>query len=353
MISACKPPPSYSAWPHRAAVALCCATFPLIWLGGLVTTYDAGMAVPDWPTTYGYNLFLYPWQTWLFGPFDLFIEHGHRLLGAVVGLMSIAFLAAVYRGDNRSWMRFGAWIMFGLILGQGILGGARVRLDERTLALAHACVGLATFAYATAMAVVTSRYWHAAAADQQATGSSAAPFIRLATLTAAIIFLQVIVGALLRHVPVGATPGFFRVAVWFHIALGVGVLVHVVLLMVRAWRDLRSLTLIARPIGILGLLVFAQIGLGAATWVLKYGWPSWFVERPFAAGFTVQANSLAQAMITTLHVAVGALILALSVAVTLRAWRFFRREPVTASRSSTLYANECRSVALTLSSSPG
>ena len=75
-----------SPWPHRLAVLLVCATFPLIWVGGLVTTYDAGMAVPDWPTTYGYNLFLYPWQTWLAGPWDLFIEHGHRLLGSLGGL---------------------------------------------------------------------------------------------------------------------------------------------------------------------------------------------------------------------------------------------------------------------------
>ena len=62
-------------------MVLVCATFPLIWVGGLVTTYEAGMAVPDWPTTYGYNLFLYPWQTWMLGPWDLFIEHGHRLAG--------------------------------------------------------------------------------------------------------------------------------------------------------------------------------------------------------------------------------------------------------------------------------
>ena len=58
------------------AWVLACATFPLLWVGGLITTTDAGMAVPDWPGTYGYNMFLYPWQTWLFGPWDLFIEHG-------------------------------------------------------------------------------------------------------------------------------------------------------------------------------------------------------------------------------------------------------------------------------------
>ena len=88
---------SPSPWPHRWAVALACATFPLVWVGGLVTTTDAGMAVPDWPNTYGYNLFLYPWQTWLAGPWDIFVEHGHRLLGATVGMMTIGLLAVLWR----------------------------------------------------------------------------------------------------------------------------------------------------------------------------------------------------------------------------------------------------------------
>src|SRR5262245_9405091 len=97
--------PMETRWPHRWAVLLVCATFPLIWCGGLVTTYDAGMAVKDWPNTYGYNLFLYPWQTWIFGPWDLFIEHGHRLLGALVGLLAIGLTISVFRCDPRPWMR--------------------------------------------------------------------------------------------------------------------------------------------------------------------------------------------------------------------------------------------------------
>ena len=76
-------------WVHRCAILLACTTFPLIWVGGLVTTYDAGMAVPDWPNTYGYNMFLYPPTTWLSGPWDLLIEHGHRLLGSLAGLVAI------------------------------------------------------------------------------------------------------------------------------------------------------------------------------------------------------------------------------------------------------------------------
>ena len=94
-----------SPWPHRVAIVLCCATFPLIWVGGLVTTYDAGLAVPDWPSTYGYNLFLYPISTWVSGPFDIFVEHGHRLLAATVGLISICLVAVFFRYEDRNWAR--------------------------------------------------------------------------------------------------------------------------------------------------------------------------------------------------------------------------------------------------------
>src|SRR5204863_1037959 len=115
-----------SPWPHRLAVALALVTFPLIWVGGLVTTYDAGMAVPDWPGTYGYNLLRYPWQSWLAGPFDLFIEHGHRLLGATAGLLAIALVTVVLITDRRRWLVAASFGALALVIFQGILGGARV-----------------------------------------------------------------------------------------------------------------------------------------------------------------------------------------------------------------------------------
>ena len=130
-----------SPWPHRWAVALACATFPLVWVGGLVTTTDAGMAVPDWPNTYGYNLFLYPWQTWLAGPWDIFVEHGHRMLGAVVGMITIGLLAVIWRNERRPWLRWVSLAALGLVIMQGVLGGMRVLLDERTLAMLHGCIG--------------------------------------------------------------------------------------------------------------------------------------------------------------------------------------------------------------------
>jgi len=77
----------HNSWLHRFALLTAIATLGLIAIGGLVTSKGVGMAVPDWPNTYGYNLFLYPWQTWLAGPWDLFVEHGHRMLAATVGLI--------------------------------------------------------------------------------------------------------------------------------------------------------------------------------------------------------------------------------------------------------------------------
>src|SRR5436190_9860310 len=109
--------------PHRLAVVLACATFPLLWVGGLVTTTDAGMAVPDWPNTYGYNLFLYPWQTWLAAPWDLFVEHGHRLLAASVGMITIGLLVVLMRSERRNWLRILGFVALALVIFKGVLGG--------------------------------------------------------------------------------------------------------------------------------------------------------------------------------------------------------------------------------------
>jgi len=142
-----------SPWPHRLAVVLACATFPLVWVGGLVTTTNSGMAVPDWPTTYGYNMFLYPWQSWLHGPWGVFYEHGHRLLGSLVGMLAIALLVAVLRTESRRWMKAMGFAVLGLVIFQGLLGGMRVRLDDRTFAMLHGFTGPLFFAVTVAMIV--------------------------------------------------------------------------------------------------------------------------------------------------------------------------------------------------------
>ena len=347
MSSTAQQPESQSRWPHRLAVLLACATFPLIWVGGLVTTYDAGMAVPDWPTTYGYNLFLYPWQTWVFGPWDLFIEHGHRLLGAIVGLLTIALAAALWARDGRHWMRWlGLAAVAGVIL-QGVLGGLRVRLDARLLAQIHGCVGPAFFALAAALAVCTSRRWLGAggrridcrlslrertffrgAKDDEGQRSEAGVgrlggfrVPHAATATAALAYLQLLLGSQLRHLPVTADATMFRLAVFFHLVVAAALTAHVWIVWWRAEREAPRDRWLLRPARCLAALIGVQLALGGGAWVVNYGWPAWFSGYDWAAGFVVTREGFAQALVTTGHVACGSLILATSVVLTLRSWK--------------------------------
>ena len=142
---------------HYAAWLLACTTFPLIWMGGLVTTYSAGMAVPDWPSTYGYNLFLYPLGSWL-KVWDVFLEHGHRLLGSVVGVVTIALAVLLWRRDNRPAMWWLAGFALAGVCLQGALGGLRVvgsRIFESEIAWMPAPVFLSMTAAGLALMVQT------------------------------------------------------------------------------------------------------------------------------------------------------------------------------------------------------
>jgi cytochrome c oxidase assembly protein subunit 15 len=311
-----------SPWPHRLAVVLVCATFPLIWVGGLVTTYEAGMAVPDWPTTYGYNLFLYPWQTWVLGPWDLFIEHGHRLLGAGVGMLTIALLVALWRCDSRRWVRWLGVLALAAVIFQGLLGGMRVRLDERLLAKIHGCFGPAFFALAVALAVFTSKFWRST--PEPRVEATAGKLHSLALLTTFFAYLQIVLGAQLRHVSLALDTSGFRVAVMFHLLVAAMLLLHIALLAVRVSRSYRGETLLVRPTFALLALVMVQLALGASTWVLNYGWPNWFSGYAWAEEFTVEQESLRQALVTTAHVATGSLILVTSLMISLRSWRMVR-----------------------------
>jgi heme a synthase len=314
----------YSPWPHRVALLLAMVTFPLIWVGGLVTTYDAGMAVPDWPNTFGYNLLLYPWTTWVHGPWNLFIEHGHRLLGMLAGIVSIFLVAVTWRGDPRPWVR---WLSVGalfLVCLQGGLGGARVLWDQRTLALVHGCVGPAFFAYVVGLGVVTSRWWHDAEAIQHAQGAA---LQRLTLILTGLAYFQLILGAHIRHAPPGGSPEAFRIAVLFHLGVALLLAGHGFAAALKSWR--RDISAKLRwPLTTLALLILGQIALGSSVWVLKYGWPFGLSESWQLAGTTVVARGFAQSMITTGHVAVGSLILALGLLSSVRSLRIFRGSQV-------------------------
>jgi cytochrome c oxidase assembly protein subunit 15 len=349
--------PSSSRRLHRWAVLIVCLVWPLIWVGGLVTTYDAGMAVPDWPGTYGKNLFLYPYQTWLFGPFDLFIEHGHRLLGAIVGFVAIIAVIVAWMTEQRSWVR---WLSAGLlvaVIGQGVLGGMRVVLSDRTLAMVHGCTGPLFFVICVALAVVTGRWWR----NQTESESASRPVpgrgaIWLAAAVTMLAYVQLLLGAQLRHVQVTASPSGFTHLVSTHIT---GALVLWLLVGILAWRMSRlravgqpavtdqkgeaaaagcgDLTL-SRPAWVLVGLVGVQIALGVGTWVATYGWPYFAQFGPASAGYLVKSKAFTESLITTAHVATGSLILAVGAVMWLRLLRarFCRSEPSRVERSELL-----------------
>ena len=147
-------PSSFSPWPHRLAVILACATFPLLFIGGLVTSLGVGLAVPDWPTTFGYNMFLYPWSKMIGG---IFYEHSHRLVASCVGLLTIALALTLWLKEPRPWLRWLGVAALALVIVQGVLGGLRVVLLQPTLAIIHACFAQAFFALTVSLALFTAR----------------------------------------------------------------------------------------------------------------------------------------------------------------------------------------------------
>ncbi len=328
-----------SPWPHRLALLLVCATFPVIWVGGLVTTYEAGMAVPDWPSTYGFNLFLYPWKTWVFGPWNIFVEHGHRLLAALAGMFTIALVVLTHYREPRAWVRWFAWLALLAVCSQGVLGGLRVLLDQRLLAKIHACTGPAFFAMAVGLACVTSKWWKSTA---RMTAADSGSWQRTSLIVTALAYLQIVLGAQLRHVSVGAHPRAFQVAVVFHILVGLMLAGVIWISAIASWRQRRRMAegnpqravqgLVHRPVAALAKLIALQLSLGAGTWIMNYGWPRWFAGLTWSESHLIVASGGWQSIVTTAHVAIGSLIFATSVMWTLRTWRLWEAPSARAPR---------------------
>jgi cytochrome c oxidase assembly protein subunit 15 len=287
-----------------------------VWVGGLVTSYKAGMAFPDWPTSDGYFLFFYPWLDWLRGPWDLFVEHGHRLLASFVGLLTIAFCWSVFLTRQPRWLRvMGIIAVLGVVL-QGVLGGMRVLLNERTLAMIHGCVGPAFFALTAALVVVTSDCWRRIGESLRDS--------RIGIMTFALPILayaQIVLGAQLRHFSPEGSPLLYQGFVWFHVVVGVALAVYILWTAINIARTARRNWWLMIPASILVMLVIAQLGLGAGTWIYKYSFPAFMSGSEAASAFTVHAMDWRQAQITTAHVATGSLILGISTVLALRTAR--------------------------------
>ncbi len=295
-------------WLHRYTVLLAACTLVLVTAGGLVTSTGSGLSVPDWPTTYGYNMFTFPVRSWVGG---ILYEHGHRLIASTVGFLTIGLAVWVWRRDPRRWMR---WLGLGALAAvsvQGVLGGVTVlSLLPAPVSIAHAGLAQLFFALTVALALFTSRGWlKAAPAPSRDDGR----LQRLAVATAGVVYVQILLGATVRHTGAGlAIPDFplafgrllppvWSAAVALHFAHRVGALVTagaVVVTAAHVFARHGDRPALVRTAWLLLVLVLVQFTLGA---------------------FVVLTGR--QVVVNTAHVAVGALLFATSVGLALAAYR--------------------------------
>jgi heme a synthase len=179
---------------HWYAVFVAASVLILICSGGLVTSHGAGMAVPDWPNSFGYNMFLFPLSHWVGG---VFFEHTHRLIASGVGLLTVALCLLTLRVEDRVWVKWLSGVAVLAVVIQGVLGGLRVTEHNAVLGLFHGCLAQAFFCLVATIALVTSRFWQrmALVADQRAVRT-----LRFWTITVSgMLFIQLALGASMRH----------------------------------------------------------------------------------------------------------------------------------------------------------
>jgi cytochrome c oxidase assembly protein subunit 15 len=297
----------FNPFTHRLALMTAYATFLLLLVGGLVTSKGAGLAVPDWPTTFGYNMFFYPWAK-MVG--NVFYEHAHRLVASGVGLLTLTLALFLWICEPQKWLRILGAVALALVIVQGVIGGLRVVLLEETLAILHACFAQAFFALTVSLVLFTSPEWKQE--PRKIAAPDAGAVARLCTFTTALIFVQGISGAVVRHTGTRLD---------LHLLLAALVALHVVLLVTRIARLHSGQPELLRPALLLVGLLVGQLALGLASYLGKF---TSFAALPAPAVVTL----------TTGHVVTGALMLATSLILTLKSYRSLTQPDTVPNRRS-------------------
>jgi heme a synthase len=294
---------------HRFALLTAGCTAFLIFVGGLVTSTQSGLSVPDWPTTYGWNMFTFPFSKWVGG---IFYEHSHRLVASTVGFLTVILTIWTWAKEKRGWVRWLSAAALGAVILQGVFGGLTVIfLLPAWISTVHACLAQTFFCLIIAIAVVTSPQWK----NGLPMIKSHAESVQLQTLclmTTTAVYLQLIMGALMRHTNAGLAipdfplalghiiPPFSSNRIIIHFAHRVGAVIVTSMIVWTFSRIARSYSdhpLLFRPALTMLVLVAVQLTLGAMTvWTTKAVVP------------------------TTAHVLTGALVLGTSFLLTLRAY---------------------------------
>jgi cytochrome c oxidase assembly protein subunit 15 len=189
---------------HQFTLFTAFSTLVLICAGGVVTSKGAGMSVPDWPTSYGYNMFYFPWHQWSGGA--IFYEHSHRLLGSWVGFLTLILAGWLWLRDSRKWMRvLGVVAVFAVCI-QGLLGGLRVTLYKDEIGIFHGALAQLFFVLICAMALFTSKTWQGLHSYPREGNPTVRNWVLGTTL---LVMVQLLIGATMRHQHAGlAIPDF-------------------------------------------------------------------------------------------------------------------------------------------------
>lgn len=292
-------------WPFAFGCVAGGATLVLLSVGGTVTGFEAGLAVPDWPNSYGYNMFLFPLARMTGG---IYYEHAHRLFGSLVGLTTVMLAIYLWCVESRGWVKWIAVAAVAMVITQGALGGLRVTgkltlsqsadvLSPSTaLAVVHGVFGQCFFSTLVMLAATLSRTWRSAETPRRVVASHVDLYLGYAAVGAVLV--QLTFGALLRHTTWGLL---------VHVVFAVAVIMLVGAAALRSWASDEKQTPVLPQIGgVALLLLFAQLTLGMFALVVVLTEPA---GKP----------STLQVLVTTAHQTTGALLL--SSCVTLVAWR--------------------------------
>jgi heme a synthase len=303
-------------WLHRYARLLALATLLLVAAGGMVTSTNSGLSVPDWPTTYGQQMFAFPLNQMVGG---IFYEHGHRLIASVVGMLTIGLVVFLWKVETRVWVRRLGWLALAAVILQGALGGLTVllRLPD-IVSISHAGLAQIFFCLTITIALVTSTGWRRSSVPP----ADDTGLRRRAAALTVLVYVQVLLGATMRHTGGGLAipdfplsyghliPPFWTPGIALHFAHRLGALAVATFATLNVIGILRrhpSRPELTKPGYLLLAIIAVQITLGA---------------------YVVISGK--QPIINTLHVATGALVLATSLVVTLRTFRLRFERPVPA-----------------------
>jgi len=285
----------YNPGHHRFAVFVACYTFVLLIAGALVTSNDAGLSVPDWPTSFGS---IYKMPPMIGG---IKYEHTHRLIAWSVGVMTIAIAIWTWLVERRAWMKRLALAALGTVILQGILGGITVlKFLPPLVSTAHAMVGQTFFCIAVTIALFSGQRWieeHPRVAFDTVRPS----LVSLTQLSVLALYVQLFLGGMFRH---------HGMSWWPHVVNACAVAVILTWTAVRALSQYSEIREVRRPAILMLSLMVAQLCLGFAAFITRVMW-----GRDAAQPETPMIIS------TVAHTVTGALLLATAVVLAIQVWR--------------------------------